>query len=343
MPAMARDFDCVVGGGVCGRGAAPVRWLQFAMLAGAYWLVWDIARVLGTQAWLALGLALLTAPLMLHSVNYLMTETTSFLLSTALTAGLVRVARGRRSCGWPTGLALGLAILVRPAFLYLAYAILAFGFWRVAVAAAAVVLPWIVRNDIVLGRAQLTFGYAGHTLAQRISFDSMTWREYGLSFVCWLPDGNGLGRMLAGRAACARFGWDERPDTFYAIGMRRLVPETLRAAGGPERHLHWLLSHEIARDPVWHLMVTLPLALRGLWVDHYWGLILAPVCIWWTVRRDAGFLAVSLPAFFLLAFNAAFAVNQVRYNLMLIPPFAIAGAAASSRIWSAIRARATAT
>ncbi len=345
-PSMARNFDCVAAGVVCGRGAAPVRWLQFTMLAAAYWLVWDIAILLGlgAGAWVALGLALLTAPLMLLSVNYLMTETTSFLLSTAMTAGLVRGAGGRPGWAWPTGLALGLAILVRPAFLYLAYALLACGFWRVTAGAAVLVLPWIARNEAVLGRAQLTFGYAGHTLAQRISFDSMTWREYGLSFPCWLPDGNAIGRLFAGPAACARFGWDERPEIFSARGWRRGGPEPGRAAGGPDNHLHWLLVHEVARDPVWHLMVTVPLALRGLWVDHYWGLVLAPICVWTMVRRrDAGFLAVSLPAFFLLAFNAAFAVNQVRYNFMLIPALAIAGADASRRIWSAMRARATAT
>ena len=132
------------------------------------------------------------------------------------------------------------------------------------------------------------------------------------------------------------------------------MPETLREAGGPANHLHWLLVHEIARDPVWHLMVTVPLALRGLWIDHYWGLVLAPLCVWlswrsWR-RQEYDYLAVSLPALFLLAFNAALAVNQVRYNLMLIPPFAIAGGVAfrqawpaAARIWSAIRARAMAT
>ena len=76
-----------------------------------------------------------------------------------------------------------------------------------------------MRNAVVLGRAGLTFGYAGHTLAQRISFDRMDWHDYARSFPCFLPDGNGIGRLLAGAGACARFGWDERPDTFYAIGI----------------------------------------------------------------------------------------------------------------------------
>ena len=343
-PPLGRRFDCVArhdlaAGSTCGRAAFPVRAAQVALLAAAYWLIWDIAVALGLGAWsaLALALALVTAPMMLATANYLMTETAAFALTTAFADALVRRRRVL------AGAALGLAILVRPAFAYLAYALLAIGLWQTSLPALAVTAPWILRNALVLGRAQLTFGYAGHTLAQRVSFDAMTWHEYALSFVCWLPDGNGLGRAIAGVGACARFGWDERPDTFYAIGMRRLVPETLHAAGGPEHHLQWLFTHEILRDPLWHAAVSLPLALRGLWVDHYWGLILAPICLWRLTRPDRRFLLVALPAFFMLAFNAAFAVNQARYNLMLIPSFAIAGADASRRIWSAIRARAIAT
>jgi hypothetical protein len=340
-PRLARSFDCVAAKRVCGDGAWGVRTLQFGMLAGSYWLIWDIAVVLDLGAGLAfaaLGIALLTAPLLLQSVNYLMTEIPSLVLSTSFAACLVRVVRGRGGWVVPAGLALGAAILVRPAFLYLGYGLVLVGFWRVALTAGIVILPWIVRNEIVLGRGQLTFGYAGHTLAQRIAFDSMTWRDYAWSFVCWLPDGNGIGGT-----ACRRFGWNDLPDTFYAIGMREMVPLTLRAAGGVGNHLHWLVTHELARDPMWHLATTLPLALRGVWVDHYWGLVLAPACAWMLWRRERGFLALALPALFMLGFNACFAVNQVRYNLMLIPPLSVAGAAAAARIWSAIRARAIAT
>ena len=358
---LARNMDCeaLASGHVnsCGREAVSVRAVQFTLLAFSYWLVWDVALTLGwtlRAGWVALGIALLTAPLMLDSVNYLMTEITSFFLTSAMTACLVRARSGPARWALATGAALGLAMLVRPAFLYLfaAMAVLGLG-WRMrplvafVTGAAVLVTPWIVRNAVVLGRAQLTFGYAGHTLAQRVSFNSMSWREYGLSFVCWLPDGNGWGRLLAGAGACARFGWDERPDTFYAIGMRQLVPETLRAAGGVANQLHWLMVNEVLRQPVWHMAVTIPLALRGLWVDHYWGLLLAPIAIWLTARSlrrgEFGFAAVALPAFFMLVFNATFAVNQIRYNLMLIVPFSLAGSFLFCRIWSAIRARATAT
>jgi len=201
-----------------------------------------------------------------------------------------------------------------------------------AAGSLAPILAWILRNLLVMGRGALTYGYASHTLVQRISFDSMSWRQYGLSFVCWLPDGNGIGKLLAGARACDPFGWDDHPDSFYAIGIGPMLAQTLRASGGYAHHLSYLLRHYLLRDPGWHAMVTIPLALRGLYVDHYWGLVLGPVCAVMTIaavrRQDKRFLLLALPAWFMLLFNASVAVNQVRYNLMLILPLSLSGALA---------------
>jgi hypothetical protein len=77
-------------------------------------------------------------------------------------------------------------------------------------------------------------------------------------------------------------------------------------------------------------LVTIPLALRGAWIDRYWGILLGITCAAMTVgaarRRDVPFLILAGPAWFMLIFNAAVAVNQPRYNLMLVPPYAVAGA-----------------
>ena len=167
----------------------------------------------------ALVLALLAAPQLLSTATYLMTEIPTLLLTTAATWMFVRAVRsGRGRPAALAGLLFGLAALCRPAFLYLP-ALLAVPLLTTAprmrqaalllAGAAAAVLPWVVRNAVVLGHPALTFGYAGHTLAQRISFDRMSGRDYALAFPCWLPDGNDLGRLIAGAGACARFGWDE--------------------------------------------------------------------------------------------------------------------------------------
>ncbi|HWK47387.1 MAG TPA: hypothetical protein VNT30_21865, partial [Stellaceae bacterium] len=193
------------------------------------------------------------------------------------------------------------------------------------------------------------FGYDSRVLVQRLAFNRMTPREYALSYLCWFPDGNGLANTLVGPHACDRFNWEETPDSFYSIGNHEFMAETLAAAGGPDHHLAYLLSHELLPQPVKHALVTLPLALRGAWIDHYWGLLLMPMCLVVTIgairRRDPALLALTLPAWFMLLFNAAVAVNQTRYNLMLIPPFAVSGALFVDRLavrFGGVRGRAMA-
>ena len=377
-PSLRRGMDCLVahGGeaGSCPRNAPSVRWLQFLLLAATMaMLCWCGRRCSGRPRTgiLALGLALMTAPLLLSSVDYLMTEIVSLFLVVASQALALRAlpadeAPWRADPAWlfASGLVLGLAVLSRPAFAALAAAALAAGSIGLAVAfrrdrlkalagfaagLGCVVLPWILRNAVVLGRPALTFGYASHTLVQRLSFDSMNRHEFGMSFVCWLPDGNGLGTLLDGRHACDRFGWDDHPDSFYAIGIGPMLSRTLAQAGSWDHHMSFLLQHFLLHDPLrqlgWHALVTIPLALRGCFVDHWWGFVLAPVCAWLTVQalRRRGpaacrFLLLCLPGWFMLAFNAAVAVNQVRYNLMLVLPFSVAGALAIERAIRTMRA-----
>ena len=378
-PELRRGIDCVERTAgrdpACPRGAPRARWAQFLMLAAFYWLLWATAgRVIGSMraGWTALALALMTAPFLLLSVNTLMTETMSLLLSTAACAAAAEAvslssghpsSTGRKSSGalatyqsravwWlACGLMLGLAILSRPAFLYLLWAGLGLTVVRairtqelrsatdvamLAAGAGIVVLPWILRNALVLHRAALSFGYASHTLIQRIAFDAMTRREYGLSFVCWLPDGAGLGKMIAGPHACDRFGWDEHPDSFYSIGTGPLMQQSVAAAGGWDHHMSYILHHYLFAEPLKHMAVTIPMALRGLYIDHYWGLLLAPLSVIAIIsgarRRQVGILVLSLPAWFMLLFNALVAVNQPRYNLLLILPFSLAGALMIERL-----------
>jgi 4-amino-4-deoxy-L-arabinose transferase-like glycosyltransferase len=349
---LRQGMDCLVATGGktpgCPTDAPSVRALQFLELAGFFWLVWWMATASGGAevGWLSLLVSLGSATLLLRSVNFLMTEMTCLLLTTGATAAAVQALRGPRRLVWAAaaGALMGLAALTRPAFLYAipvcALGTLVFGRRRalksvlaMALSAALVLAPWVVRNEVELGRAALIHGYDSHTLVQRIAFDTMNWHEYGMSFVCWLPDGNGIGRALNGAGACDRFGWDEHANSFYVLGLRHMLDETLAASGGYEHHLGYLLHEYIFRLPLTHVMVAIPLALRGAYVAHWWGFVLLFACLAWlmrALRRDACFdrgayLVIALPAFFMLMFNAFVAVNQVRYNLMLIPAYAIAG------------------
>ena len=335
----------------CHRDATAIRIAQFLMLALFYWLLWWIARRVlpGERAgWIALGIALLTAPDMLNYVNYVMTETTALTLATAATAAGVRaITRPDQRLRWCilAGVLAGLAALTRPAFLYLfviSGGVALIGLSRrrentlpaalFLLAGAVVIAPWIARNGIVMGNPALTAGYGPHVLNERIAFDQMTWHEYALSFLCWLPDGRGMGSLLVGPGACARFQLDLGPTTFYGIGNGALMQQSLAASGGWAHMTGYLIRTYIIPHPVKHALVTVSLALRGLWLSHYWGFVLAPTCAVVTVkawrRRDMPFLAASLPAWFMLLFAAAISVNQTRYNLMLILPFALSGAVA---------------
>jgi hypothetical protein len=354
-PALRAGMDCVVATedrpDACQTAAPVMRVIQFGMLAGFYLLVWWIGREVGgglIMAWVTLGLALLTTSALLRYVGLLMTEMTTLLLCTAAIAAWLRSLRPDRPMVWAgvAGVLLAATALTRPGFLYLLpFCLLgaaALAVWRrrertgwmraVAMGAAGVVVlaPWIVRNKLLLGRAALTYGYDSHTLVQRIAFDTMNWREYGLAYLCWLPDGTSLGRRYVGPGACDRFGWDDHANSFYVLGLRHMLDETLKAAGGYEHHLSYLVHAYILPHLLWHMAVSIPLALRGAYVSHWWGLVLLPVCLWVTVaslwRAEHRYLAVALPALFMLAFNATVAVNQTRYNLLLVPAFALAGA-----------------
>ncbi len=352
-------MDCVMAthgnDPACPAAAPSVRGVQFLALCGVFWLVWWMGGAVGgvQTGWLALALALPAAPLLLASAGMVMTETLCLALSTAATAAAMAAAAAR-STRWAAaaGILLGLAVLTRPAFLYLLPASLAGlllpGGWRrwreaaaYALAACVVLAPWLLRNWLVMQQLALTRYYGSHTLVQRIAFDTMTWREYGLAYLCWLPDGRGMEEALAGAQACDRFGWDA-PNSFYVLGLRHMLPQTLAASGGYAHHLSYLLHTYIFPHPLTHALVSIPLALRGAYVAHWWGLALLPVALGrtvWAIRRRAApgpaapFLVLALPAWFMLAFNAAVAVNQVRYNLMLVPVYAVSGAMGGAWLW----------
>jgi len=359
-PGFDRAMSCVVtsrgGDASCGRNAALVRSVQYAMVAWTLWLVWWMGSAVSgarSTGWLALLLMLACAPGLAGAANNKMTEVLALALTTsAIAAGVRGVRPSGRAWRWfaVAGACAAASALTRPAFLYafvaclLAGALLVIGRHRsarrcwlaFAAAGAAVLTPWIIRNMVVMHVAGLTNGYGPQVLVQRLAFDQMDWAEWRLSFLCWLPDGNGMGELLFGRGACHRFGWSDTPDTFYEIGNGKLMQDSLAAAGGWDGMMRYLVANLILPDLPKYLLVSLPLAMRGVFVNHYWGLVLAPVCGYVTWRawlqRNWALLIVTLPPWFMLALAAAVSVNQTRYNLLLEVPFAIAGALAIEKI-----------
>ncbi len=306
---------------------------------------WIVCRSLPC-AWLAMLLALATGEYAYYARQFL-TENLTFPLITA--ASILMVLAWRREApllALAAGVALGLAALVRPSFAYLAYATaaaaaialplargtrpsratamvlaLAFGY-------AAAVAPWIVRNWVEFGIADITSGYSGHTLAQRVAYNAMTWPEWLVAFVYWLPDfGDSLATALFDEHLYRRLSFDH-PESFYRHAATTLYREALAAAGSPGALAGYLIDTHVLADPMKHLAVTLALAWRGVWVAKYWGLVtvacFVPAAVVAVRRRWWEFLVLAFPAWFMLGFHAFVSVNVVRYNLILIPCLATA-------------------
>lgn len=352
-PEFNRSLNCFVehsAAPACPQQAPLPRTMQFLMVVGIYLMLWRAAsRATGSKriGWLALGMGLIVAPSMIGYINTLMTETLTLFLTTAATATAVEAVKGRRHFGWglTSGVMIGLAGLTRPAFAYLLPSlaipiacIFFIGFGRkrslgvltaMLIGGTAIITPWIARNVIILGRPALTSGYASSVLAQRVAFDLVSWRQYALFYLCVLPDGTGMGNLLVMPGACKPFEYGMVKGTFYDIGNTTFSQATIVAAGGKKHQLSYLLYHFIILNPIWHALVSIPMALRGMWIGHYWGMIMALLCARLTLRSlrelNAATLAIVLPGWFMLAFYATISVDQVRYNLMLIIPFSLAG------------------
>jgi 4-amino-4-deoxy-L-arabinose transferase-like glycosyltransferase len=355
-PVFGRTLNCLVQNALapaCPQRAPLPRALQFLMTFGVYLMLWRISlRATGSLriAWLSLGVASFTAPILIHYAQTLMTETLCLFFTTIATLAAIEMVKGQRSVGWALlcGAMVGLATLTRPNFLYFlpAVAIAAVPFivrssnWKRGTATLAaflfagifVITPWIIRNAVVLGHPAITSNYAEMALTQRVAYDEMSWEQFAVFNLCSLPDGVGMGSVLIGPRACNHFGYEIRPDTFYGIGSTTILHSSGFAAGGT----NYIIYHYIIRHPIWHAIISIPMAMRGLWIDHYWGFVLTMFCIPLTVRGlrnfDPATLIITLPGWFMLAFYAAVSANQTRFNLMLIIPFSLAGGITLDRL-----------
>ncbi|MFL5061533.1 MAG: hypothetical protein ACJ8DQ_15705 [Xanthobacteraceae bacterium] len=279
--------------------------------------------------------------------SYVMTESLWFslysLLMLAFLSGL-RTAHTRAFVA--AGALLGLLCLARASFLVLAPTLLGVmvvhARWFSAArrrdwvrSAAAftlaflvLVVPWVVRNDVVVGKLAFTEEYGSATLVERFAFNDMTAREFAFAFPHCLPT---IGPTIVGRlfgADMRRFEWNE-PGSFFDAGRARRMA-LVNTRGRLDPIIGELVSAEMARNWWRHLLTTVPLAWCGLWVSSLWSLFTIPLFAWAcvaAVRRSRPlFLFYALPAFVLVGLHAAVANHYSRYNLGLIGPFSIGAA-----------------
>lgn len=316
------------------------------VLAGVFLgCVWLFARRLSGNdlfAWVATLCALL-ARNPLQYANQFLTEALLVPLL-GLFILFLTIAYQDRNPRWmlAAGAALGLAALTRPAYAYLflamtaVLAIVAAIRWArplfvacilMALAYGAVVVPWMIRNKALDDRFALTTGYAGDILSQRVAYNRMTWPEWGVSFVFWLPDfGDTLAQNLFAKPSYDKLGWDE--GSYYATVAPALYKTFLSQVSSPDEMVGHILRTEILAQPVKHALVSLPLALRAVFVAKYWGIVglacFLALAVHLLRRRDYTILLLSLPIWFMVGFHALVSVSIPRYNLALIPFYAYA-------------------
>jgi hypothetical protein len=193
------------------------------------------------------------------------------------------------------------------------------------VSCAAIVGPWLYRNERATG--QFAFSdpsYLAASLSHRAGYNAMSWRDWGIAWIDYLPDfGDKMAAALFGEAPVERLGWET--GSYYAYGRDVLHPMVQKEAA-PGTGTSILLRDHILGQPLKHAAVTAVLTWRGLFIGHYWGLagLLALIAFLAVSGRAWEMGVVAVPAYAVAAFNAAISVSITRYNLQLLVPGAIA-------------------
>lgn len=316
------------------------------VLAGVFFgAVWLLAlRLTGSAslAWLTAGFALLSkAPL--QYAHFVLTEAILLPLLTLFLVFLV-MAYQERGARWmlAAGAVLGLAALTRPAYAWLFFAVagvlaaralvkrrrpLLVAAMAFALAYAVVVSPWLARNKLIFDRFALTSNYAADILSQRVAYNRMSWTEYGVSWLFWFPDfGDHFVKKIFPRPYFVKLKWDD--GSYYATVGPAIYNRALAEVKYPDAVLSHLFHTEILANPVKHVLVTLPLAWRAVFVSKYWGIAgficFCVVLVRHLRMRDYALLVASLPVWFMVIFHAFVSVSIPRYNLALIPLYAFA-------------------
>lgn len=347
-PTLARAVQCAVLG-PCPEGARGsfrslklfnLAWLAGA-LAGLFYLLAGLAG--GPTAWLTVGLVLLSGRPWYYADHFLTEGLYAPLMWLFCACFAIAWYRRQTKLAVLASVLLAVAALTRPSLFYLPLFLAPLvvllelrpgRFERawlgkhvacLVLPFALVTAPWLLRNYVLFERAAVTVGYGEYPLSSRVSYNSMTAREYRAGWIYWLPDfGDSLARELFPREDYTRLDFGD-PQGFIGT-VRSQLRERMRREPHPTR---WLLREKVLGDWITHLKVTLLLAWRGAFVAKYFGLVgvvaMAAVLLW---PRPSGpwrcYRAIALPPLVLLLFHAAISVNVARYNVSLLLPMAMA-------------------
>lgn len=351
----AISIDCLTSRDtICANGYEWVKQANVVLLLLTGLIVWFVTWKLVARPWIAhVALLLCLANLELHEyATYLVSDFLALLLI-ALGSLCLAIAGTRADLRWglAAGAILGLLVLTKAAFMFLAPVVLivfvacAMGsdqgrrrsFLRLAVifalGHATVVGSWVARNWVELGQPVLT-QRGGHVLVHRVELNTMTTAEYGIAFLWWTRGfGDNLARKLVSIENYTRFELRDA-NGFYNAAQTNWIAEVAkyREAGADQFAAEAAAGRDM-RDAIigkWlkNLAVTLPVGYRGLFIDEF--IVLTFPCLVLLIfsrrRRKSGYLWFALPGIYGLAFHAGLTLHLPRHAIPLLPALAVAGA-----------------
>jgi hypothetical protein len=353
-------------GRACNGSLAALQWLYALELAVFLFALYRIALLVfagdAWRAWIAVFAALACKEIWQYS-RHILTEPLFQAMAVLFLWAWLAAWRDRgapAATRWLlAGLALGVTALVKPSWLALApvaLALIALFAWRRLVPRALLLalgafalgfaLPaggLLLRNYLQLGQWTMSDShYLIGSLSHRLAFNMMSWREWAMGWIYYLPGfGDDIANRLFGAEAVARLGWD--PGGYYVEGRDVLHPRMKLLP--PAEAQRYLLQTYLFSDLFKDLAVTALLAMRGLFVGGKWGLfgLLAAIpLLLWLLRGDQRRLwwLLLLPALAMVGINAQLSVSIVRYNLALVPAFALALAAVVYAVGAFLAAKA---
>jgi hypothetical protein len=320
-------------------------------------LWWIAYLILGSelQAWLAAALGLGFREVF-DFANLVMTEPLYLMAYSLFAAILVTAYVDRKGPAWwvATGLLLGAVVLVKTAALVLVVGLPVLLILEAAlrkapmskalisalcvfVAAGVVVAAWMARSAILFDNLSMTApAYLEATFSHRLAYNRMTWLEWLGGWLYYLPDfGDNAVRGLFGPTALQSLGFG--PEGYYEYGARVLHPH-VHALTAPNFATGYLFRTYVLGEPVKYTAVSALLLWRGIFVGRYLGLVglLALAAALWLMppRERAPLALLAILGFAIAAAHAALSICIPRYNLALIPVYAVSLAWALGWLWA---------
>ena len=326
----------------------PLRWMQLMLVQVtaflAMWIAWELTRSL-PLSFLTLGLVGLDSQLITISGAFLSENLACFLL-TALSLCLLLTFRTLRLALFGlSGALLAALALTRPAYAYLGPLLVALacarwlrrpqergqlraGILIFLVCFSVPVGAWMGRNVVRFQKARIANG-GGVVLDIRSRLNLMTARQYEAAFLFYsqswylqeiLPDHfpENLNETIA-------FLDESNPESAYRQAYARSAALTMEHGSASADSLQKKEAiGRILEHPWRHVAVTVPVAVRGIYVH---GILFSALMfcsflggfliVCW--RRDAVAVAALLPSAFSFTFHAFLTQGLPRFSQPLIP------------------------